>query len=258
MFWKLCKHELKCSYRNFLFLYVAIMVAALLINPNNVGVLSTVASIIYGVMVFVLFIMCFVVIIRNYSNSMFSRNAYLTHTLPVSSTQLLLTKIIGAAFWSILSMFVFLISTFLLALRISGFDLSLISDLFNALIHTLSNWDTILGLLILFISTLEGVALIYLVMNITHTTHIQRFRPAIAVLLYILISWAVSFISGLVLAPMNANSVDISSMIVLSLVGGYSNGYETGSMIILIQSIILSVAYFFASKYIIDHKLEIE
>jgi len=45
MFWKLCKHELKCSYRSFLVLYAIVMVAALLMNPRNEGMITNIAAI---------------------------------------------------------------------------------------------------------------------------------------------------------------------------------------------------------------------
>lgn len=122
MFWKLCKHELKCSYRSFLVLYAIVMVAALLMNPRNEGMITNIAAIVYIIMSVVMFIMCVVVIIKNYSNSMFSRNSYLTHTLPVTSTQLLLTKILSAVFWIIVSVFVLFLSMLIIGLRVSGFD----------------------------------------------------------------------------------------------------------------------------------------
>ena len=34
MFWKLCKHELKCSYRGFLILYAITLLLAVMINPS--------------------------------------------------------------------------------------------------------------------------------------------------------------------------------------------------------------------------------
>ena len=117
MFWKLCKHELKCSYRSFLVLYAIVMVAALLMNPRNEGMITNIAAIVYIIMSVVMFIMCVVVIIKNYSNSMFSRNSYLTHTLPVTSTQLLLTKILSAVFWIIVSVFVLFLSMLIIGLR---------------------------------------------------------------------------------------------------------------------------------------------
>ena len=44
------------------------MVAALLMNPRNEGMISNIAAIVYIIMSVVMFIMCVVVIIKNYSN----------------------------------------------------------------------------------------------------------------------------------------------------------------------------------------------
>lgn len=58
----------------FLFYMPFVMVAALLMNPRNEGMITNIAAIVYIIMSVVMFIMCVVVIIKNYSNSMFSRN----------------------------------------------------------------------------------------------------------------------------------------------------------------------------------------
>lgn len=223
MFWKLCKHELKCSYRSFLVLYAIVMVAALLMNPRNEGMITNIAAIVYIIMSVVMFIMCVVVIIKNYSNSMFSRNSYLTHTLPVTSTQLLLTKILSAVFWIIVSVFVLFLS-------------------------------------MLIIGTAESVALVYLVMNITHTTYVPRYRTAVAILLYILISWILSFVfDRILLAPFHLASDDFAGTI-MGMFMGMQVEYQfmAGVGIMIVKSLLLLSLFFFGSKYILDHKLEIE
>ena len=220
MFWKLCKHELKCSYRSFLVLYAIVMVAALLMNPRNEGMITNIAAIVYIIMSVVMFIMCVVVIIKNYSNSMFSRNSYLTHTLPVTSTQLLLTKILSAVFWIIVSVFVLFLSMLIIGLRVSGFDFSAITETLQQFFSTVIAVDSLLYLFYMIVGTAESVALVYLVMNITHTTYVPRYRTAVAILLYILISWILSFVfDRILLAPFRLASDDFAGTIMgLSLI----------------------------------------
>ena len=214
MFWKLCKHELKCSYRSFLVLYAIVMVAALLMNPRNEGMITNIAAIVYIIMSVVMFIMCVVVIIKNYSNSMFSRNSYLTHTLPVTSTQLLLTKILSAVFWIIVSVFVLFLSMLIIGLRVSGFDFSAITETLQQFFSTVIAVDSLLYLFYMIVGTAESVALVYLVMNITHTTYVPRYRTAVAILLYILISWILSFVfDRILLAPFHLASDDFAGTI---------------------------------------------
>lgn len=253
MFLKLCKHELKCSYRNFLFLYAVLLIAALFFNPNGNNMLTTFVMILYSVILMVIFVMCIVVIIRNYNNSMFSRNAYLTHTLPVTTTELLLTKILSAALWSVVSIFVVFLSSILMVLRMSGFDFSIIGTGFSNFFNSPYLMDMFMFLLYGLFSIINTVTLIYLVMNITHTTHIQRFRPAIAFILYILIDWILTFVLGKFL---NVFHISYNAGILISGTSAISG--INYMFIMLIISVLLTTLYFFASKYILDKKLEIE
>lgn len=261
MFWKLCKHELKCSYRSFLVLYAIVMVAALLMNPRNEGMITNIAAIVYIIMSVVMFIMCVVVIIKNYSNSMFSRNSYLTHTLPVTSTQLLLTKILSAVFWIIVSVFVLFLSMLIIGLRVSGFDISAITETLQQFFSTVIAVDSLLYLFYMIVGTAESVALVYLVMNITHTTYVPRYRTAVAILLYILISWILSFVfDRILLAPFHLASDDFAGTI-MGMFMGMQVEYQfmAGVGIMIVKSLLLlSLFFFFGSKYILDHKLEIE
>lgn len=261
MFWKLCKHELKCSYRSFLVLYAIVMVAALLMNPRNEGMITNIAAIVYIIMSVVMFIMCVVVIIKNYSNSMFSRNSYLTHTLPVTSTQLLLTKILSAVFWIIVSVFVLFLSMLIIGLRVSGFDFSAITETLQQFFSTVIAVDSLLYLFYMIVGTAESVALVYLVMNITHTTYVPRYRTAVAILLYILISWILSFVfDRILLAPFHLASDDFAGTI-MGMFMGMQVEYQfmAGVGIMIVKSLLfLSLFFFFGSKYILDHKLEIE
>lgn len=261
MFLKLCKHELKCSYRNFLFLYAILLIVSLCFNPNGNNMLSTFAMFLYIIIIIVLFVMCIVVIIRNYNNSMFSRNAYLTHTLPVSTTELLLTKILSAALWSVISIFVVFISFILMVLRINGFDFSVLADGMNEFFRLPYSMDIAMFLLYSLFSLLNTVTLIYLVMNITHTTHIQRFRPAIAFALYLLIGWVVSFIINIVSDFFHLSNLAIFSLnanLIMANTNTIAINNTSYILIMLIISVVLTIIYFFASKYILDHKLEIE
>lgn len=260
MFWKLCKHELKCSYRSFLVLYAIVMVAALLMNPRNEGMITNIAAIVYIIMSVVMFIMCVVVIIKNYSNSMFSRNSYLTHTLPVTSTQLLLTKILSAVFWIIVSVFVLFLSMLIIGLRVSGFDFSAITETLQQFFSTVIAVDSLLYLFYMIVGTAESVALVYLVMNITHTTYVPRYRTAVAILLYILISWILSFVfDRILLAPFHLASDDFVGTI-MGMFMGMQVEYQfmAGVGIMIVKSLLLLSLFFFGSKYILDHKLEIE
>ena len=74
--------------------------------------------------------------------------------------------------------------------------------------------DSLLYLFYMIVGTAESVALVYLVMNITHTTYVPRYRTAVAILLYILISWILSFVfDRILLAPFHLASDDFAGTI---------------------------------------------
>lgn len=262
MFLKLCKNELKSSYRSFLILYVIVMVSAILLDVNDNGLFSSIMAIIYAVVLIVLCIMYIVVLIRNYHTSMFSRNAYLTHTLPISSTQLLFSKTICAVFWYIVSAFVLVISFTIVTMRVLNFDWGILLD---ALSYLAGNGELInlsLYLVYTIFSVIEFVLLIYLVMNAVHTKYVRKFRFVVAILLYIIISLVVDFIFSNLLMPLfGIYSTDSIITFNYSITTGYLSSYSLEMKVMffcIFKPLILGTLYFLGSKYILDRKMEIE
>lgn len=263
MFLKLFKHEMKCSYRSFLILFAITFLVSLVINPNGESFIANFAILIYGISIVTILIMCVVVIVRNYHISMFSRNSYLTHTLPVSSTMLLITKTLSALLWAAISYIFIFLTIMIIGMRFSEFT---ISDVFSALGTLDLGLESMLFLLYLCISYISTILLIYFVMNLTHTTYIQRHRVAIAVIVYLLISFIESFIAETILAPSIGSSFAsgifgismVSSTTYMGDIAFATNGITMAFTCMILFEVALSTLYFFFSKYLLDHKLEIE
>lgn len=241
MFLKLCKHELKCSYRNFLILYAITLLMALVMNPESSSFLGELSTFIYAVLIVTIGIMCIVVILRNFHSSMFSRSSYLTHTLPVSSTTLLLTKLFGAVFWVIISSFIVFL-TFVLIGTYFGIGFNEILNAGN-MITSISGVP--LYMIYMFISLVTEITLVYLIMCVVHTKFIQRFRTPIGILLYVFIAFVYSSIETAVLD----SSFGETSQVFLSVNSTY---------VLIAVSLVFLLLYFFSCRYLIDHKLEIE
>ncbi len=261
MFLKLCKNELKSSYRSFLVLYAIIMISAILLNLNDEGLFSSIMAIIYIVVLIALCIMCIVVMIRNYHVSMFTRNAYLTHTLPVSSTQLLLSKVICSAFWYIMSSIVFILSFAFLVVRALNFDWEVFFDGLSNMIENGALTEFLLYLIFILISAIEFISLIYLVMNSVHTKYIRKFRFVVGILLYIILSSVVDYVFNDLLMSLfgiySTNSLITFNYSITGNLISYSLEMKVFFFSIA-KSLIVSALYFLGSKYILDHKMEIE
>lgn len=249
MFWKLCKHELKCSYRSFMILYAILLVTSICFSPNMGDVFGNIWATIYLIVVAAIFIMSFVVMIRNYQISMFERNGYLTHTLPISTTQLLAVKLFGGMFWLIASTLVFLLGLFLLALRTTGFDVLYITNSIKNLITLVSNWEFLFYMVYLLLLFLETLSLIYFAMNLAHSGFIYRYRAIVVILLVIVIDYVMGEAMQLLLSPFSPMFLFDGNNLTLSLSTGLA---------LAAKSLVLGTLYFFGSRYVLEHRLEVE
>lgn len=250
MFWKLWKYELKCSYRSYLFTYAILLLSALFFSTRSNETLMIIVSVLFTIMIFVVFILTFVMIIRTYQQSMFTKAGYLTMTLPASSKMILLVKILNSTLWFILSMIVIVFSSFLLAWKAGGFDISDLMEGFGRIFQQI-DLETVIEILAMFIGTIESVAMVYFVMNITHTNYIRRHRGIIAVLLFFGITILISIFNSFVLGTGSVGIIMNEGVINIG-------GNNTAQYISLAEDTILMIAFYFGSVYILDHKLELE
>ncbi len=106
MLGKLLKHEIRHSARYTMAIYAAAFAAmavtgiSLLLDSGWLGVLSCVALYVVG---FASVVVTLVSVIKNFYDTLFSRQGYLTLTLPVKGSTLLLSKIIVSFIWIVVS-----------------------------------------------------------------------------------------------------------------------------------------------------------
>lgn len=106
MFGKLLKHEIRHTAR-----YHFIILAVSLIASAFMGIslffdsetLFSMAILPLALIAFAVIIVSLVSVIRNFYDTIFSRQGYLTMTLPVKGSQLLVSKVIVSFFWIIVS-----------------------------------------------------------------------------------------------------------------------------------------------------------
>lgn len=258
MFLKLCKHELKCSYRSFLLLYIVLLLVSFIFNPNTRSTFTAFTMFLFVSVQIALFIMCIVTVVRNYHNTMFTRNSYLTHTLPVSESKLMLTKIVSAVFWSFLSLGVILLSVLIVVYRTSGFDMDLMNTELQLFMQrsNVQSFPVLLLVLYWILSIINTITLVYFSMNVTYTTHIQKYRVVTAFIIYV----AISRFTALCIQVFGITNINLESLFSAPNIRVVSTQKELFIFftIACIISITLTVVYFLASKYILEHKLEIE
>lgn len=106
MLGKLLKHEIKHSARYTMTIYIAVAAAvavmglSLLTGSGWLGAVSCFALYVVG---FAAVVVTLVSVIKNFYDTLFSRQGYLTLTLPVKCSTLLLSKVIVSFLWIVVS-----------------------------------------------------------------------------------------------------------------------------------------------------------
>lgn len=123
MLGKLLKHEIKATSKEYLLLYGAFLVITLfnkVFLEVNTG-RNTIISIFQGIFMMIYLLMCMsiflvtiILIIRRFYKNFLGDEGYLTFTLPVKTYELILSKLIIAVLWNILSFIVFGLSLIIL------------------------------------------------------------------------------------------------------------------------------------------------
>lgn len=138
MLGKLIKYEFKGSGRLLVPLYGLIIVLALItkifnkVNITDFNILGQIAMgivvFIYGLTIMAIMLTTVFLIIQRFASTVYGAEGYLTHTLPVKSSYIIISKIISAIVWSILSGIISFIS-----IMIIGYQKGMFADLFQAI-----------------------------------------------------------------------------------------------------------------------------
>ncbi len=255
MFWKLLKFELNSAYRSFGLFYVILLVSAALIGIGTIlpdGSFSVMShlflgmsTIFYSAMLIAINIITVVFIIQGYRKTMYKRNAYLTHTLPITTKQLMSVKILSAVLWVFATALVEFLS-FLVILLFSGH----MAEITNAIriiprsLATIDKGELFLALFMGVVLLVESITLLYFIVNFIYCSYVQRFRIMIAIIFIIVAETLESFFLSWF-----TNDIFISMLHLPALVI---------NLAITAFYLVMIIIWFFGSVYLLKHKMEVE
>ncbi|MSS64694.1 hypothetical protein [Velocimicrobium porci] len=128
---KLIKYEFKSTAKWFFPLYAFTVVLAQLtkmlisssiFEEGMLNIIPTAITSLYVISIVATFIITFFLIVYRFYKSMVTNEGYLTHTLPVTTTKLILSKLISATLWAILASIIALISILILYFDVTEFQ----------------------------------------------------------------------------------------------------------------------------------------
>jgi hypothetical protein len=278
MLMKSIKHDILATYRDFAALYLVLMVMAITAPLIFATRLEWLTALIIISLTFVsigIMVVTFISIVRLYARRLYSNEGYLTLTLPVSTTETLISKAITGLFWSLVTFLVFVVAfllfslTFYLVFNNSQWDDVLaVFSIVNEIWQSGYIWEITKTLLLqaplMLTSTLYSLTLLLFIVTLVHTSFIKKHRLPLGVLIYYVLG---NLISVLMLMFMSSLFTVDSAMqdVALNLGGAYFlfNGTSFvidwayyGTQMALYLLIIGALGY--GSWWLVEKKLEVE
>ena len=268
---KLIKHDLKSILPDFLGLYLALVLLAGLFpvfmelsSLDVIIILYFLAA--FGTLITIA-VLTYVAIFNLFYKRLFSHQAYLTLSLPGSTRMLLLSKLISSALLIVITTLVMLFSFGLSLLTSSWvfqFDWNVLTQYFEmALTMGLIEF---LGKMFLAItplsisSTLYSLSLVLFIITFVHTSYVRKNRVMIGILTFIAISFVVNRFMSTFLSIEAYYDQNIVLQAGMGTQFDFANIPLPWTSIMLSSGffILMSVALFELSRYLMDRKLEIE
>ena len=243
MFWNLVRYEFKNVNKWYLALYGAVLALSALIGvqasslksidtPDQQMIMLVFLALVFGGLIITLSISTLILIIRRFKGSVYDRQGYLTLTLPVSEHQIILSKLLGAFIWSLASSLVFILSIYIILVLTGANFLDIFSLEYLFKFYMVSFWLSVISFIL---STVASILCIYLSISIGQL--FNEYRTALAVLAYIVIQTILGFV-GLNLRI----DIDYNWMI----------SFE------IVKDLILSVAFYLGTYYILKNKVNLQ
>ena len=232
---KLLKYEIIESYRQYLLTFVVFLMLCA-IAPLVPVFISNILSILVAIAFTGIFIAIFLNVIISFNRSMYKRPGYLTLTLPVRTENLIGAKLIGSLIWVVISTLVLLIGIMILVMATGEVSLLEVIELtrnsFTYIVDHLGN------IVMEFVNAMIAMATIilsfYLVITFTKTKFVPKYKTVSGIALYF-IGW-ILIANLLMKLPIASDDMLVS----------------------IALCIVLSVIFYIATVYLINHQIEVE
>lgn len=272
---KLLKYELKATARWFLPMYAGVFALALInrlllfFQPylNHNMLLSRFYELINGLtilgyilVIFATFALTFFIMLQRFYKNLLGDEGYLMFTLPVSSSQLVISKLITSCLWTIATIVVTLSSVFILLVNEDLF--TILNWLFKEITRVIMTYEGMQATLIcielivlMLFSLIQGILMMYTALALGGTRSGHKILYSFG--FYMLINFAlqvitsiVIFVGGMILDNdfIAAISSNIPPYVIIHFL-------MLSSIII---AIIFSVVEFIVTNYVLSKKLNLE
>lgn len=274
MLGKLLKYEFKATGRTLLPVYAVLIVMSLLVkfttmdntvsytyslSDSLLGIIQAVIVLAYGCIIGMVCVVTVLLLIQRFYKNLLRDEGYLMHTLPVKPWQNIMAKLVPAVLWSLLSLFMAVISVMIIGMDPADWAMffSEFGDVLRQLFNEFGIHGPLFileGLLLIFASMANEILQVYVSLAMGHTANSRRILWSVAA--YIGITLAVSFITmlGFQLLDMAGLAQTIYDMFY----GHYFAATHCGMWFFIVYTTLVNTVFFGCTNHILKHKLNLE
>jgi hypothetical protein len=259
---KLIKYDVKSTWRDFAGIYLAILLGVVIVplvirNINNMIVNTAVGIVAFGIVVSVI-VITVINLFKIYNTNIFSREGYLTMTLPVTATKIVTSKLIVSSMWIVLTGIVSVIGMIIFTLIMSP---GILYDIVNGIRYVVSLWDGQSMIL----SIVKEVAKLFLSCSIAHLRQLNKWRVPVGILSFFVFTWIESvLVQGLnrVFKPLLPNSElwyeTMDHTFTIEKAGQLIETFNVATGLGILYTLAMIVVFSFGTVWILNHKLDLD
>lgn len=235
----LCKLSLESSYTIF---------------SGFMAVIIGIFFALYAIYIVALIVMTFVFIVTRFYKTMTGEQGYLTNTLPVKASTLILAKLGSAVIWEVAAIILPVLSILIFPLgHISGGDFQYFLQEFNRLFHQLNMEISIPWLLMILMGIVTLITqplMLYASIAAGHLFRKHRIIWSVAV--YFIINIVLQFIEGTASLALGSTYASADNFAAISDI------LHSGVLMRVILNIVLAVIFYIFTTYVFTKKLNLD
>ena len=267
---QLLKYEFKATGRTYGGLYLALVALAVLsgfsLRSSSKDDFASLLLFAYMVVAVAVAVVSVMTIVTRFTRNLLGREGYLMHTLPVTESQLILSKLISSVVWMLCSSIVgiFSFAVMLLALSLNSAALQQLPELWQKVVEIFreifrmtgsSGWlwlifETLNGL----VALVSSILCIYAACMIGH--QFKKHMVPAGILAFFLLSFLQNWLSS------GVSSADMLQAVSDPTLGGVDVSIAAPSAFTTLFGLAVSIAfaagYFLLTRWLMEHKLDLE
>ncbi len=265
---QLLKYEFKATGRTYGGLYLALLALAVLsgfsLRGSSNGDVTALFLFAYMAVAIAVAVVSVMTIVTRFTRNLLGREGYLMHTLPVTESQLILSKLISSVVWVLCSCIVGLFSfvVMLLAAALDITAMQYLPQLWQKVVEIFrmtgsAGWLWLaFELLNSLVALVYGILCIYAACMIGH--QFKKHMVPAGIVAFFLLAFLQNWLTG----GTGVSSTDTLQNIYYTTIGGVDVSLVMPSTFTILFGLAVSIAfaagYFLLTRWLMEHKLDLE